>query len=102
MPFPPLWPPPCRHHPTGERPCPSPYALGRLRVHAAPADAAVYLDGEYLGLAAELGRIHGALAVGTGAHRLDAVRPGYVSASREIDVVGTDILSVDLVLVPQR
>ncbi len=89
---------------------PSPYvspgassvALGRLRVHAEPPDAAVYLDGEYLGLGAELGRIHGALAVATGGHRLEAVRPGYVSVSVAIEVGDTDIAKVELILKPQR
>jgi len=88
--------------PQTQSPSPSPIALGRLRVHAEPADAAVYLDGEYLGLGAELSRIHGALAVATGMHRLEAVRPGYVSASRAIEVGETDVVSVELTLEPQR
>ena len=80
----------------------SPVALGRLRVHAEPPDAAVYLDGEYLGLGAELGRIHGALAVATGAHRLEAVRPGYVSASLAIEVGDADVANVEITLTPQH
>jgi hypothetical protein len=85
-----------------ERPPPnrSSIAIGRLRVLAEPADAAIYLDGEFLGLGGELVRIHGALAVPTGTHRLDAVRPGYVSASRAIDVGETDVVSVELTLEP--
>ena len=83
-------------------PGPSPVALGRLRVQADPPDAAVYLDGEYLGLGAELGRIHGALAVGTGTHRLEAVRPGFVSASFVIEVGDSDIAKVEITLEPQR
>jgi hypothetical protein len=76
-------------------------AIGRLRVHAEPPDAAVYLDGEYLGLGAELGRIHGALAIPTGAHRIEAVKPGFVSASRSIEVGETDVVSVELLLRPE-
>jgi hypothetical protein len=79
---------------------PSSNAIGRLRVAAQPGDAAVYLDGEYLGLGAELGRIHSALAVPVGTHRLEAVRPGYVSASRAIDVGETDVVTVELILQP--
>jgi hypothetical protein len=79
---------------------PSSNAIGRLRVTAVPGDAAVYLDGEYLGLGVELGRIHGALAVPAGSHRVEAVRPGYVSASRAIDVGETDVITVELVLQP--
>jgi len=81
---------------------PSPIAMGRLRVHAEPADAAVYLNGEYLGLGVELGRIHGALAVARGTHRLEAVRPGYVSASRVIEVGDQDVVIVELTLEPQH
>jgi hypothetical protein len=88
--------------PQTQSPSPSPIAVGRLHVRAEPADAAVYLDGEYLGLGAELSRIHGALAVATGMHRLEAVRPGYVSASRAIEVGETDVVSVELTLEPQR
>ncbi len=83
-------------------PNPAPSAMGRLRIHAEPADAAVYLDGEYLGVGADLGRIHGALAVTTGTHRLEAVRPGYVSAVRTIEVGGSDPTSVELSLERER
>jgi hypothetical protein len=83
-------------------PIPAPSATGRLRVHAEPGDAAVYLDGGYLGLGAELSRIHAALAVATGAHRLEVVRPGYVSAARTIDVGETDLAVVEFTLEPQR
>jgi len=89
---------------------PSPYislgassaVVGRLRVHAEPPDAAVYLDGEYLGLGSELNRIHAALAVATGPHRLEAVRPGYVSASLAIEVGDTEVANVEITLTPQR
>jgi len=81
---------------------PSAIAMGRLRVRVEPADAAVYIDGDYLGLGVELGRIHGALAVAAGTHRLEAVRPGYVSLSRVIEVGDTDVLIVDLILEAQH
>jgi hypothetical protein len=77
-------------------------ATGRLRVRAEPGDAAVYLDGEYLGLGSELSRIHGSLAVATGSHRLEVVRPGYLSAVRTIDVGGSDVATVELTLEPQH
>jgi hypothetical protein len=63
-----------------------------------PEDAAVYLDGEYLGMAGELGRLHGAIPVATGTHRLEVVRPGYAGDVRMIDVNGQDVAAIDLVL----
>jgi hypothetical protein len=81
---------------------PGPAATGRLRIHAEPADSAVYLDGEYLGMAADLSRIHGSLAVGIGTHRLEVVRPGFGSAVRSVDVDGSDPATVELRLEPER
>jgi hypothetical protein len=79
-----------------------PVTTGRLRIHAEPADSAVYLDGEYLGLGADLGRIHGSLAVSTGTHRVEVVRPGYASAVRTIDVEVTEPASVEITLEHER
>jgi hypothetical protein len=98
------------HHAMGPPPAPpaaaapsnppasSPVARGRLTVRAMPEDAAVYLDGEYLGMAGELGRLHGAIPVATGTHRLEVVRPGYAGDVRMIDVNGQDVAAIDLVL----
>jgi PEGA domain-containing protein len=77
-------------------------ATGRLRIHAEPPDAAVYLDGEYLGMAGDLDRIHGSLAVAAGKHRLEVVRPGFASTARSIDVEGTAPATVELRLEPDR
>ena len=74
-------------------------ARGRLKVRAQPEDAAVYLDGEYLGLAGELARLHGAIPVATGQHRLEAVRPGYVSAASTIEVSGDAVAEAEITLV---
>jgi hypothetical protein len=79
-------------------PASSSVARGRLKVQAQPEDAAVYLDGEYLGLAGELARLHGAIAVATGSHRIEIVRPGFVSAVETIDVTATDPAVVQLTL----
>jgi hypothetical protein len=94
-------------HPAPEaRPEPPPMsrpaATGRLRINAEPGDAAIYLDGEYLGLGVELSRIHGALAVPTGTHRLEAARPGFASAVKTIEVGETDLTVVELKLEAAR
>lgn len=76
----------------------APPAMGRLRVHVDPADAAVYLDGQYLGVAGELARMHGALSIPTGSHILDVTRPGYETVSRPIDVGGAEVTTFALTL----
>lgn len=75
---------------------------GRLKVSVQPTDAAVYLDGEYLGSGNELARTHGAIPVITGTHRLEAVRPGYASQVRTVEVGETDVAAVDLKLEHER
>lgn len=69
--------------PGGEEPPDRPGALPRgfLRLRILPADAAVYLDGAFLARADELERLHGALSVAEGEHRVEVVRPGYRSRS---------------------
>jgi hypothetical protein len=49
----------------------------RLSLEVSPADAAVYLDGRFLGTAGDLARTHPAIAVDPGEHELQVVRPGY-------------------------
>lgn len=70
---------------------------GLLRLTVEPADAAVYLDGEFLARGGELNRLHGAVPVAAGVHRLEVVRPGYVSRSVEIEVEeGSEPTAVDV------
>jgi hypothetical protein len=59
---------------------------GFLRVAVTPSDAAVYLDGEFLGRGDELERLHGAIPVAAGEHRIDVVRPGYRSGAERVTV----------------
>jgi hypothetical protein len=73
-------------------------ARGRLRVHVEPEDAAVYLDGEYLGLAGELSRLHGSIPVATGSHRLEVVRPGFETSVTTIDVSGESVAEARVTL----
>ncbi len=54
----------------------------RLLLAVAPADASVYLDGHFLGIAGEIGERRSGILIDPGEHRLEIVRPGY--AGREI------------------
>ncbi len=54
----------------------------RLKLSVAPADASVYLDGHFLGVAGEIGEQRSGVLIDPGKHRLEIVRPGY--ANREL------------------
>jgi hypothetical protein len=78
----------------------TPPALRRalLRLEVEPADAAVYLDGEFLAHGAELSRLHGAIPVAEGSHRVEVVRPGYSAERQEIEVSAEQPLHVRISL----
>src|SRR6185436_19111203 len=59
----------------------------RLRLDVSPDDASIYLDGNFLGTAAELEGLSAGLVVTPGSHRLEVVRPGY--QAEDVDFEGT-------------
>jgi len=71
---------------------------GSIRLRVEPPDSAVYLDGEFLGMADELGNLHGALAIAAGDHTLEAVRPGYKTQSVTITIAPSGSETVKLTL----
>jgi hypothetical protein len=86
-------------------PTTAPPSLGRgfVRLRIRPADAAVYLDGEFLATGAELERLHGAIPVVAGPHRLEVMRPGHRSRVMEIDVApGGETEQVEVTLERER
>lgn len=60
---------------------------GAIEVRAEPANASVYLDGEFLGTAAELSHIERGVAVKAGHHILEVMAPG-----REAKKIGFEIV----------
>lgn len=52
---------------------------GRLYLEVVPRDAAIYLDGRFLGTGEDLTGVHAGLIVDPGEHELEVVRPGYAS-----------------------
>lgn len=56
-----------------------------------PADASVYVDGEFRGTVGELRQVW----LAPGKHRLEIVRPGFVTLDREIEV-GTEAVPLNL------
>ena len=57
----------------------------RLKLSIAPADASVYLDGRFLGIAGEIGEQRSGILVDPGEHRIEIVRPGYDSRELHFD-----------------
>ncbi|RMH19385.1 MAG: PEGA domain-containing protein [Acidobacteria bacterium] len=76
-------------------------APGRLLVAVEPADAAVYLDGHFLGAAEELGHVTSGLLISPGDHTVEVVRPGYRSVTRTIALEPGERFELALVLKPR-
>jgi len=55
---------------------------GTLRLTVSPADASVYVDGDFKGTVRQLRR----LRLSPGKHRVEFVRPGYRTLEREVDI----------------
>lgn len=57
-----------------------------LEFEVAPPGAAIYLDGEFLGTAGELGNLQRGVAVAAGRHRIEVVAPGLTGRSVELEI----------------
>lgn len=60
--------------------------VGRLFISVLPSDAAVYLDGHFLGTAGEIGQLSAGMVVEPGDHVIELVRPGYETVRRDLVV----------------
>jgi len=78
----------------GAAPAPSGDSAARVRLDVTPDDASVYLDGTFLGTAAELEGLSAGLVVAPGSHKLEVVRPGY--EAEDLDFEGTPGREVQL------
>jgi hypothetical protein len=58
----------------------------RLRLRVEPNDAAVYLDGRFVGTGGDVGGNEGGLVLAPGSHQITVVRPGHRTEERRIDV----------------
>jgi hypothetical protein len=59
--------------------------VARLHLRVTPADASVYLDGNFLGTGREMEQLSAGLVLTPGSHRLQVVRPGYESEDVSFD-----------------
>lgn len=67
---------------------------GRLRMNVRPADASVYVDGQFRGSGKQVER----LELPPGRHRIEVVRPGFRTFDREVEVRPGDTVDVDVEL----
>lgn len=74
--------------------------FGSLQLTAAPPDASVYLDGRFLGTAADLMRLARGLTVDAGDHTLSIVRPGYDPEEIPFTAEPGEIVEIDVELQP--
>ena len=69
-----------------------------LRLSLEPADAAVYLDGHLIGVAADIARADGGTLVTPGSHTITVTRPGFRSRTVTVDVFAGESKRVELAL----
>jgi len=76
--------------------------LAALKLRISPPNAAVYLDGEFLGSGAELGRLQRGVALLSGPHRIEVLSPGYAARSMVIETEPGKELQLTVELEPAR
>lgn len=72
--------------------------VGRLYISVLPSDAAVYLDGHFLGTAGEIGQLSAGMVVQPGDHVIELVRPGFETYRKEIVVPPGERTTIELEL----
>ncbi len=87
--------PEAAYEPTAPGPAADP-DLARIGVTGSPADAAVYLDGHFVGTAGEIAQLSAGLIVEPGEHVIELVRPGFTTEQVTIEATGGE--QVDLTL----
>ncbi len=69
---------------------------GRIAIAATPGDAAVYLDGHFVGTAAEISELSAGLIVEPGDHVIDVIRPGYDNQRVPVSVAAGERVDLKL------
>ncbi len=72
--------------------------FGSLQLTVTPPDASVYLDGRFLGTAADLMRLSRGLTIDTGHHDLSIVRPGHEGEEIRFEVESGEVVELDIEL----
>lgn len=75
-----------------------PSGVARIHFAIVPPDAAVYLDGHFVGTGEEISRLSAGLIVEPGTHTVEISRPGYRDEVREIEAEADDEVEIELEL----
>lgn len=73
-------------------------AGGRLELAVTPADAAIYVDGQFVGSAADLAALDEAIRLDAGRHQIQVSRPGYADLEREVVIEEGETTRLELEL----
>lgn len=77
-------------------------APARLTLAVTPEDAAIYLDGRFLGGADEIAARHDGVVVDPGEHEIEVVRPGYESKTTSFTAETGEEVELTVALDPLR
>jgi hypothetical protein len=73
-----------------------------LRLRVTPESATVSIDGAFVATAREIGLMEGPLAVTAGKHRVVIRAPGYIEASRELELLRGEVVELEINLSEKR
>ncbi len=73
-----------------------PSSMGRIAIVATPGDAAVYLDGHFVGTAAEIAELSDGLIVESGDHMIEIIRPGYENQRVPVALAANERIDLQL------
>lgn len=63
---------------------------GHLTFDISPPDAAIYINGNFYGIASNLKDVSGSLLLRAGKHHLEVVRPGYIAYESDIILLSNE------------
>lgn len=74
------------------------FEVGRIHLDIQPDDAAVYLDGRFLGSAGELSFLSAGVVAEPGQHSIEVVRPGYRTEKKSVVVALGESVDIEVEL----
>ena len=75
--------------------------VGELRLRITPREAQVYVEGVYVGMAADFEQVLRALKLEIGTYHVDLVLPGYQTLSLDVQITPGRIVTYEATLTPE-